>query len=130
MCFQHAGLPHTLVLEQCTSKTGILLLTFGLVFGKVAAYRNGEHRTYMDFRWPIGQPVYDTRARIGHHTFSLHYLASPAYASQYSANDSHVLAVLPTRNVWVRYCPPLRRCPYGCNPHDAITATGESPSAV
>jgi hypothetical protein len=99
MCFRHPGMPYTLVLDQRTARDGKLQLTYGLVFGKVAAYRNGMHRTASDFQWPIGQTVRDHRAKVGHHTYGLHYLASPACAPLYSAYDSHVLAVLPSPEV-------------------------------
>ena len=100
MCFRHLGLPYVLVLDQWTAKNGIQVMTFGLVFGKVAGYRNGMHRTLNDFTWPIGRTVYDPQAIVGHHYYGLHFLASPAYAPLLNAYDSHVLAVLPSPHVW------------------------------
>jgi hypothetical protein len=100
MCFPHLGMPYTMVLKQRTLKNGNLLLFYGLVFGKVVAYRNGMHRTANDFQWPIGQTVRDPRAKVKDHNYGLHYLASPACAPLYPAYDSHVLAVLPSPEVW------------------------------
>jgi hypothetical protein len=100
MCYKHLGFPYVLVLDQWTTKTDIEVLTFGLVFGKVADYRHDMHRTTRDFKWPIGQTVRDPRARVGHHDYGLHFFASPAYAQQENRYRGHVLAVLPSPQVW------------------------------
>jgi hypothetical protein len=67
MCFRHSGIPYVLPLDQRTGKTGIEEMIFGLVFGKVAGYRDGMHRTTRDFQWPIGKTVRDSQAVVGNH---------------------------------------------------------------
>jgi hypothetical protein len=55
----------------------------------------------MGFTYPIGRTVHDPKARIGDHSFGLHFFASPDSAkSQGGSYGSHRLAVLPAPQVW------------------------------
>jgi hypothetical protein len=135
MCFEDDTSPFVLPLTETTTQSGLTLRTETLLLGKVTTLRRGgEHISFKGLRYPLLQPVHDTKAIIGHHTFALHFAPTPACAiglpDEYG---SHRLAVLPSR-VWDLYTNEIRkpRCWHsdGCIPLFCMDCWNLTPAAL
>jgi hypothetical protein len=102
MCFQDASAPVIIPVAMEKIRTGAQLLTVSLLLGKVTTVRrNGEHISFRGLRYPIGQTIRDTKAKIGDHDFALHFATTPACTIGLPDEfGSHRLAVLPGPRVW------------------------------
>jgi hypothetical protein len=122
MCVEFLTSPFLLPLTETTTSTGRTLRTETLLLGKVTTLRRGgEHISFKGLRYPLLQPVHDTKAIVGHHTFALHFAPKPdCTLSLPDEFGSHLLAALPSRQVWDPYTNEIRkpRCWHsdGCIP--------------
>jgi hypothetical protein len=66
--------PIRIVLQRQRAPNGALVETQTLALAKVTGItRDGDHISSHNFIYPIGQTVYDPYARVGDHTYSLHF---------------------------------------------------------
>jgi hypothetical protein len=133
MCFEELTSPFLLPLTETTTRTGTKLQTVSLLLGKVTTLRKGEHISFKGLRYPILQPVHDTKALVGDHQKALHFAATPACTLGLPDEfGSHQLAVLPSRRVWDPYTEEIqkKRCWHadGCIPLFCLSCWNLTPA--
>ena len=104
MCFmtnKPAIDPIRIVLQRQRAPNGALVETQTLALAKVTGItRDGDHISYNNFVYPIGQTVYDPYATVGSHTNCLHFLPSVECAPDYNDLGGHVVIVVPGPHLW------------------------------
>jgi hypothetical protein len=100
MCHYDATKPYAIPLQVTRTDSGITVMDYSLLLGKVISKRDGEHRSSMGFMmYPVGRTVYESKACVGSHSYGLHFAASPK-STGLSGYGSHRLAVLPAPALW------------------------------
>jgi hypothetical protein len=134
MCVETITSPFILPLAETTTQTGMWLRIDTLLLGKVTTMRQGsEHISFRGLRYPLLQPVHDTKAIIGRHDFALHFTPTPDCTLGLPDEfGSHCLAVLPSRDVWDPYTDEIRKpCCWhsnGCWPLFCLTCWNMTPA--
>jgi hypothetical protein len=122
MCYEDDTSPFVLPLTETRTQSGLTVWMDSLLLGKVTTVRRGgEHISFRGLRYPLLQPVHDTKAIVGDHQHALHFAPTPectlGLPDEYG---SHKVAVLPSRQVWDPYTDEIKkkRCWHadGCVP--------------
>jgi hypothetical protein len=122
MCVDTSTDPFILPLTETTTQSGLTVWMESLLLGKVTTLRRGgEHISFRGLRYPLLQPVHDTKAIVGRHDYALHFAPTPectlGLPDEYG---SHRIAVLPSPQLWDPYTADIRkpRCWHsdGCHP--------------
>jgi hypothetical protein len=99
MCHSDTTKPYVIPLQVTQTESGITVMDYSLLLGKVTTKRDGEHWSSMGFKYPVGRTVFDSKACVGSHEHGLHFAASPK-STGFSTYGSHRLAVLPAPALW------------------------------
>jgi hypothetical protein len=102
MCYYDPAQPYAVPLKFSHTESGVMVMDYSLLLGKVTEKRNGEHRSCRNFTYPIGRTVRDSNAHAGSHEYGLHFAASPDSAKHLVGigYGSHRLGILPAPRIW------------------------------